>query len=51
MESAQSIPLNKQYKQFKNLTLVKTLVTSTNTTLVTSTNTLKKEWKTMTFLK
>ena len=43
MKSAQSIPLNKQCKQFKNLSLVKTLVTSTNT--------LKKECKTMTFLK
>ena len=40
---ARSIPLKKQCKQSKNLTLVKTLVTSTNT--------LKKECKTMTFLK
>ena len=35
--------LKKQCKQFKNLTLLKTLVTSTNT--------LRKECKTMTFLK
>ena len=38
-----NIPIKKQCKQFKNLTLVKTLVTSSNT--------LKKECKTMTFLK
>ena len=44
MESAKyKVPLKKQCKQSKNLTLVKTLVTSSNT--------LKKECKTMTFLK
>ena len=39
----QSIPLKKQCKQSKNLALVKSLVTSTKT--------LKKECKTVTFLK
>ena len=43
MENAKYIPLKKQCKQSKNLTLMRALVTSTNT--------LKNECRTMTFLK